>query len=130
MNDRNAAPLIGKRALVVEDTPLIAMDCEESLLELGFSEVVVCASLSDGLSAAADGAFDFAVLDVDLAGHSSAEIAVELARRAIPFVVATGNAESVRFVSAFAGRPTVIKPYSIGELRDCVAALLSRSIGS
>jgi len=125
MNDRNAIPLSGKRALVVEDTPLIAMDCEESLLELGFAEVVVCATLADGLAAAAAGDFDFAVLDVDLAGQSSADIASVLSRRSIPFVVATGDADCARSVPAFTGRPTVTKPYSIGELRDCVTSSLT-----
>lgn len=52
--------------LVVEDDPMIALQIEDILLEMGCRLVGPCYSLSDCAEGAADRHLDFALLDFDL----------------------------------------------------------------
>lgn len=69
---------------------MVAMLMEDLLEELGHQVTGSAAHLSEGLTLARTGEFDFAVLDINLGGASSGEIAEVLAQRGIPFMFASG----------------------------------------
>ncbi len=114
------------RALIVEDEGLIAMLIEDFLLEMGFSEVATAASLKEGLRSAREGRFDVAVLDVNLRGERSDEIAAMLIERGVPFTFTTGYGH-VGLSEEFLDFPVATKPVQFAELRDIVERLLGSS---
>ena len=77
--------------LIVEDEPLIAMLLEDFIRTLGFQVSGGAESLAAALECVETGCFDAAILDVNLHGRDSWPVADALARRDIPFVIATGG---------------------------------------
>jgi DNA-binding response OmpR family regulator len=82
-------PLSGKRVLVAEDEPLIAMDFANRLAEAGAEVVAKCATVRDGLAVLtkSETGIDVAVVDFVLADRNSEPLQVALRQRDIPFVV-------------------------------------------
>ncbi len=108
-------PQLGPRVLVVEDEAMVSMMLEDMLLDLGCELVGPAASLAEGLELATREEFDFAVLDVNLAGEKVFPIADALAQRGLPFVYATGYGRA-GLRDEDTSRPVVQKPYSLQEL--------------
>ncbi len=79
-----------RRALVVEDEIMVAMYVEDLLTDLGFEVAGLATGLDQALALAREGSFDFAVLDINLAGRLSFPIADVLRERGIPFLFASG----------------------------------------
>lgn len=80
------------RVLIVEDDPFIAMDIEAAVSEnLGdTTEIFVVDSLRDA-QAMTEGSIDVALLDVDVVGGKTFEIALDLIRRGTPFAFVSGS---------------------------------------
>lgn len=113
--------LEGKRILVVEDEPIIAMMTEDWLAELGAVPIGPAASVADALQLAAANELDAALIDLNLRGESGDAVAEALAARGVPFVVATG------YAAPPSGRdyPLLLrKPYVLEELRAALAHVL------
>lgn len=85
-----AHPLFGRRILVVDDEPLVAMLVEDLLTDVGAQVVGPAATLSAGQDRLAAGAPDGAVLDVNLDGVLVYPLAEALAQANVPFVFVTG----------------------------------------
>ena len=118
------ASLRGRRALVVEDESIVAMLVEDMLLDLG-ANVEVAMRLCDALRQAREGAFDFAILDINLGdGDRSEAVADVLAARCIPFVFATGYGEHGLAARYFAV-PTLQKPYHRHDLELLIGRVVS-----
>ena len=97
------------RVLVVEDEALVGIMIQECLTELGFQIVGPVCTASDALQAAKDGAFDAAILDINLGDGMVYQVAEILSRRHVPFVFVTGyDADSVD--SRFRHIPVLQKP--------------------
>ena len=79
-----------RRALVVEDEIMVAMYVEDLLTELGYEVAEIATNLDQALPLAREGEFDFAVLDINLAGQLSFPAAEVLRERGIPFLFASG----------------------------------------
>lgn len=105
----------GPSVLVVEDEALVAFMIEDMLGELGCRVGRIATRLQEGLSAAREGNFDFALLDVNLAGEKSFPIADILSCRGIPFAFVTGYGQ--RGVDArYSAVPVVQKPFQKSEI--------------
>lgn len=76
--------------LIVEDEGTIALMLEDMLEELGCMVALSAARLVQAWAALEAASFDFAVLDVNIAGETSFDFARALAERRIPFVFSTG----------------------------------------
>lgn len=109
------ADLAGLRVLVVEDEGSVALLIESMLEELGCEVVASVATLAKALIVARTGAFDFAVLDVNLAGERVFPAAEILKTRGLPFVFSTGYGRP-GLPKAFDGWHVVKKPFTIEEL--------------
>jgi DNA-binding response OmpR family regulator len=79
--------LAGKRVLIVEDEPVIAMDHAALLTEAGAEVVATCATVRHAVDCIRDSEIDVAVLDYVLADGNSEPLQTALKRRHIPFVV-------------------------------------------
>ncbi len=115
------AALAGKRVLVIEDEPLVAMQIEAELIEAGMRVVGPAGNLEAARALVAEGRFDAALVDVNLAGRPVDELAAALARRRIPFAFATGYHPDA-IPPEFRHRPLLVKPF----LSDQLLALLER----
>jgi CheY-like chemotaxis protein len=86
--------LAGKRILVVEDEPTVAMMIEDMLEDLGCRVVGPALRITEALEFARSERIDAAMLDVNMGGGTSLEVARALAERSIPFLFATGYGAS------------------------------------
>ena len=102
--------------LLVEDDPIIALDFEDTILELGVKTVRTAANVARALQMIADRAPDFALLDVGLMREKSFAVAERLDALNIPFAFVTGYSTDVRLPGAFAERPRLLKPCSTEAL--------------
>ena len=78
------------RVLYVEDEPLIAMETEDALLDLGFRHVSMCHTFDQANSIVQTARFDLAILDMNLNGTLSAPLVKNLREAGTAVVVATG----------------------------------------
>jgi CheY-like chemotaxis protein len=110
-----SAPLADMRLLIVEDEPLVAMDCAEALEGAGATIAGTAGNLDDALRDIGRLEFDAAVLDANLYGRSVDPAAAALTRRGIPFIFVSGyNKEALP--KAFLHAPTLCKPYTSDAL--------------
>ena len=113
------------RVFVVEDEAIIRMLVVDFLDELGCEVVATAARLREAEDKARALHFDFALLDVNLAGELSYPVATVLQQRNIPFVLATGYGASA-MPDALRGRPVLHKPFELLQLRSAMLAALQR----
>ena len=83
-------PEIPRRILVVEDSAIVLMSLEMLIDDLGWKIVGPATRLPTALELAQSETFDAALLDVNLNGEMSWEVAEILSRRGIPFAFTTG----------------------------------------
>lgn len=115
------------RILVVEDEVLVAMHLEDLLVEMGHEVVGPAIRILDALNLARKADFDFAILDVNLAGSQSFPVADILGARHIPFVFATGyGAEG--FLKDYCDHPALRKPYGARELQLAIDRGLAAAV--
>jgi DNA-binding NtrC family response regulator len=89
--DRNIAMqlnvLAGKRVLIAEDEPVIAMDHAAVLTQAGAEVVATCATVRGAVDCIRDRPIDVAVVDYVLADGNSEPLQKALKHKHIPFVV-------------------------------------------
>lgn len=125
---RAPADLRGRRVLVVEDEPFVAMDVEASLAAAGCIVVGPAPSIERALALVAGEALDAAVLDVNLGGRSVEAVADALAARGVPFVFATGYGREA-LPARHGGAPVLGKPVAPARLVATLAALIAAGDG-
>jgi CheY-like chemotaxis protein len=115
----------GRSILIVEDEPLIAMMLEDFLETLGHSIHRTCDNLDDALVAVEMDGFDVAILDVNLKGEAVWPVAERLRAKNIPFVIASGG-QLEPPPAAFAGVPSLDKPYTIDRITPALEKAIER----
>ena len=105
------------RILIVEDEALVAMLLEDMVADAGHEAVLAAASVGEALGHVRERAeaFDFAILDVNLAGEASYPIAEALAAAGKPFAFSTGYGPG-SLPAAWRDRPVLAKPFSGADL--------------
>lgn len=116
--------LTGRRVLLIEDEPLVAMDLSCELEDVGAEVVAVARTLRDALVAAEQQSIDLALLDGNLGGEKVDEVAEILRRRGIPFCFVSGYGRE-HLPEDFTTVPIVQKPVDPVKLR----AVLQQMIG-
>lgn len=116
---------MGSRVLIVEDEFFIALDIGQQLAEAGFDIVGPAASVSKALKLVAEQGCDVAVLDVNLGGETSEQVANRLRESDKPFVVLSGYSTDNK-LPWFGGAPILSKPLRMDDLvttlRGCIDA--------
>jgi len=116
--------LPGRRILVVEDEPLLAMMIEDLLSEIGCVVVGPASHLGAGLALASEAELDGALLDVNLGSEAVYPVADALRRRGVPFVFVTGYGRH-GLDTPYAAHPTIQKPFKPSTFgRDVTRALV------
>ena len=113
----------GLRALIVEDEGAVALLIEDMLVDLGCEIAASVAELGRACEVARTVAIDFAVLDLNLNGHSALPVARILSERRLPFVFSTGYGAGA-VSEEFAVYPILPKPFISADLRDKIAIVL------
>lgn len=117
--------LTGRRVLVVEDEPMIAMLAEDMLADLGCAVVGPAHDLHAAMVLAASAAtIDVALLDVNLAGKPVFALADLLRTKDVPMIFATGYGED-GLREADASVPVLQKPYRTTDLARALAQALA-----
>jgi PAS domain S-box-containing protein len=122
------AKLAGKRFLVVEDEPLVALDIAAGLQDAGGEVVASTGTPRETLHTIETKALDAALLDGNLHGWPVDDIAAALTRRNVPFVFVTGYGRE-SLPAAFGHVPVLSKPFSQQQLTDAAARLVDEPGG-
>ena len=116
----------GRRILIVEDEPLLAMELETNLNALGCKTLRSAATLNAAKAAIGDSGCDAALVDVNLGGRQADELAVALTRKNIPFAFVTGYGRE-GLPAGFKQVAILSKPFAKEELLVVLAQLLQPS---
>jgi PAS domain S-box-containing protein len=116
----------GRRILIVEDEPLLAMELETNLNALGCKTLRSAATLNAAKAAIGDSGCDAALVDVNLGGRQADELAVALTRKNIPFAFVTGYGRE-GLPAGFKEAAILSKPFAKEELLVVLAQLLQPS---
>ncbi len=111
-----------RRALIVEDEVMVAMYVEDLLTELGYEVAGLAMGLDQALPLAREGEFDFAVLDINLAGKTSFPVADVLRERGIPFLFASGYS-SKGLNDEYRNAIRIQKPFLSRDLAHAIARI-------
>lgn len=107
-------------ALIVEDNPIIALDTQTMLEELGFSPVKVLTSLSEGLETIAKEIYNFVILDVKIGDDTSLKFAEMLLDKGTRFVFASGYSDTETMPEIFRNHAILSKPYTKDQIEKFI----------
>lgn len=122
-SDQSVAPTLPALVLLVEDSPIIAMNTEAMLLEMAVGGVRIAASVAEALALIEAERFDLAILDVNLGHENSLPVAERLAALGVPIVFATGVSDEGALAGAWGSAPLLKKPYRFADLEQVVRDL-------
>ncbi|MEM7488375.1 MAG: HWE histidine kinase domain-containing protein [Pseudomonadota bacterium] len=111
----------GKRVLLVEDNIVLAMDMVESLMRLGAEAVETAGTVEEAMRALRKDDFDGAVLDMNLRGVVTFDVAQTLRENGIPFIFVTGYGSSVDLPATLSDVRILTKPVDDGTLSASLA---------
>lgn len=117
-------PMTGSnlRVVIAEDEPVLLMELEENLGDMGCEVVGAASKVSEMLELLATREFDLAILDVWLKDATIEPVVDALVAKAIPFILATGDS-SMELRRRFPDAPVLNKPYSVEDLRQALLRL-------
>ncbi len=120
---QSKAPPGFQRILVVEDDVILAMSIEQTLLDAGAGEVILCRSSDEALASLRKTRPDAIVLDVHLAdrndGWAIAELVTDVGPRPPRIVFSTGAPQDIPRAIARLG-PILEKPYDPVDLIEAI----------
>jgi CheY-like chemotaxis protein len=117
-------PLAGKRVLIAEDEPWVAMDHAAAIVDAGAEVVATCATVRTALNRLAHEHVDVAVVDYVLGDRNSEPLQAALKQHRIPFVVVSAYPRSL--VRIEPGQEVLRKPASAVELRRSLQTACTR----
>lgn len=104
---------MGRRIIIVEDEPLIALDIEQAVLEAGCLVAGMAHSLADARALIDTAEIHGAILDTNLGGESVEPLLDRLKSDNIPFLIVSGySPEQLGFVdddTALVGKPFALR---------------------
>ena len=119
--------LQGFRILLVEDDPLICLDLQTSLSDLG-AIVSDASNVSAALEILAANTLDFAVLDFDLGPQTSEPIATAARERQVPFLYLSGYSEHDQRFSRWPDSVVLVKPISAVTIARHIKEVLNKAL--
>lgn len=118
----------GRRVLVVEDEPLIAMLVGEWLVELECEVAGTVNSVPSALRIAEREPLHAALLDVNLGGQDSFGLADTLIAAKVPVAFMTGH-DGRGIPERFASAPVLSKPFDFSAIETLLARLFTPGSG-
>jgi PAS domain S-box-containing protein len=114
--------LQGRRVIIIECEPLVAMDMESTLTAAGCDVVGSAATLDKAKLIVAQAQCDVAVVDLTVAGHPVDELAAGLTQKNIPLVLVTANSHD-GIAGRFPEAVVLKKPFSQDQLLQAMEIL-------
>jgi PAS domain S-box-containing protein len=121
-------PLQGKRVILIEDEPLVAMDLESTLTAAGCEVIGSAGTLDKARLLIANAECDAALVDVNLAGHPVDELAAALTQKNVPFAFVTGYGREGT-PRGFRDAILLKKPFSQDQLLAVMELLFYQTAG-
>lgn len=121
---KNAASLRGRRILIIEDEPLLALELATVLEEAGSVVIGPAGTPDEALHFIESTALDGALLDGNLRGLPVDDVAAALAKREVPFVFVSGYGRD-SLPPTFREVPLLGKPYNQDQLLDAAVQMLA-----
>ncbi len=118
----NSKPVV----LVLEDEALIGLNLQDDLQDAGYDVAGPFTTCSSALEWLEQAAPDVAILDAALKDGPCREIAFELSRREVPFLIYSGHHEDRQFLSEFHHIVWIEKPVASAVLVLTCQQLLDR----
>ena len=112
-----------QKVLIVEDEMMVLIMIEDMLEEFGCQSSASAATSEQAINLLDRETFDAAILDINLNGKRSYEVAEALLLNKIPFVFCSGNAIS-DLPPQFRNIPFLRKPFSYQALTSQLIVLL------
>jgi light-regulated signal transduction histidine kinase (bacteriophytochrome)/CheY-like chemotaxis protein len=112
------------RVLVVEDSFMIIGALELAFASFGWTLVGPATRLPKALSLVRTENFDAVLLDVNLDGEMSWEVAMALKERDVPFVLSTGYELGALLPPFLRGSTFLKKPFNIDELEQSILRVI------
>lgn len=116
--------LAGRKFLIVEDEPLVAMDIADLLEGAGAEVVGSTGNVTEALRYISGSVLHGVLLDANLFGSPVDEIAAELTRKGVPFAFVTGYGP-LALPKAFRSALILPKPYTAQQILDGACQLVS-----
>ncbi len=113
-----------KRVLIIEDELMMAMMLDYMLTGLGYDSAGTAQCLDEALSKIDQESFEAVILDVNLNGQSTFDLAEVLEKKHVPFVFSTGYDKDV-LPEKYRYYPILQKPYSQAQLGNRLNAILA-----
>jgi CheY-like chemotaxis protein len=107
--------LRGKRIMIVEDEPLVAMDMQSMLSGAGCQVIGPAGTIEEAKRLLASVGCDAALVDVNLKGEPVDELLSVLRKEGVPFAFVTGYGPKV-LSQTFQETVTISKPFSAEQL--------------
>jgi len=113
----------GKRILIVEDEPLLAMEVAATLEETGYVAVGPASSVGQALALLDHVGCDCAILDINLGTETAEPVAHRLLKQGVPFLTISGYSDDQR-PQVFKRGPFLSKPLRpalvVAEIERCM----------
>ena len=116
------------RVFIVEDEPILAMNAEDMLNDLGHKVTAIATRLDKALALAENSEFNLAILDINLAGSKTFKVADILRKKGIPFIFTTGYGVT-GLDDSYRGQHLLTKPFGVSELEHMIVQALSEDVG-
>ncbi len=113
----------GKRILVIEDEPVVAIALQDMLESLGYEVVGPALRLAAAHTLAETEPLDAAILDVNMGDGDSYEVARFLRSRGVPYIFATGYGRA-GLEPGHEDVEVLQKPYHEGQIAHALEAVL------
>ena len=113
------------RILVVEDEPLIGMEIECTVEQLGHEVIGPVAELTDALVLAADCTIDCAMLDINIRGGKSYPVVELLLKRDVPVLLLSGYGVQT-LPESLQEQTRLSKPFTSDQLEEAIDKLCAR----
>ncbi|MDQ0325633.1 PAS domain S-box-containing protein [Rhodopseudomonas julia] len=121
-----ADPALPKGAvLIVEDSPLLASVMQEAVEAAGWPVVGIAADVAEARRMVAEKTFAVALLDLNLQDEISTEVARDLRRKGVPYVIASAYRPQDLLEPELADAPYLPKPIDQRALVEIVRLLMS-----
>lgn len=109
--------------LLVDDEPLISLDVSDTLMRAGYEVIGPASTIAAALSLLDNQVPQCAVIDVKIRNEMSLELARQLRRRHVPFIVHTGYPRDASDAQEFSEAPRLLKPASPSDLLNALIDL-------
>jgi len=110
------------KVFILEDEPALAIVLEDMVSDAGYDPALTVGSLRDAQRAFDGSRFDCALIDINVGGDKSFDVANQLLARGIPFAFVTGYDSSV--ASGFEKVPILQKPYTRQQVENVLTELV------